>query len=102
MSLTERKVKRTREETERLYHCDLCGLEVTDGAEDTSGDYHRRDVKTRVYSWVDEGDTYPSGGYGSRATTGLECCRECFMGKVVPALRAAGIPVTTREAEWDY
>lgn len=69
--------------------CDCCGLDLS---EDNKGAYADNDV--RVQGHV--GSFYPSGD--CRTTYEIDLCSTCFVDKLVPLMRANGMPVREREA----
>ena len=71
--------------------CDVCGRK-------SDGDDWDKDVydATRVEVKLTTGTSYPEGGSGEEWD--IDICPECFVGKLVPWVEAAGgVTITPRE-----
>ena len=45
------------------------------------------------------GDIYSSGGTSGKFTE-IDCCADCFLSKVKPAIEALGVTFREREVDW--
>lgn len=93
--IQEARVERREVSTRDV--CDCCGLDLS---KDSDGAYSDNDIYVRAHV----GSFYPSGD--CRTTYEIDLCSTCFVDKLVPLMRANGMPVRERDInvddqEWD-
>lgn len=88
------EVKETYKETRTT--CDFCGRDVEKVSEKENGsyDYTRIKVDAKI------GATYPEGD--SRQGYRVDVCSECFIQKLIPAIKSAGGEVHEYDVESSY